>query len=30
VTEEDTILATVARRSYGRLLGTSGGVDISV
>jgi flagellar hook-length control protein FliK len=30
VTEEETIPATVAGRSYGRTLGTSGGVDIRV
>ena len=30
VTEEDTIPAAVAGRSYGRMLGSSGGVDIRV
>ena len=30
VTEEDTIPATIAGRSYGRTLGSQGGVDIRV
>ena len=30
VSEEDTVPAVVAGRSYGRMLGSSGGVDIRV
>ncbi|MBV8923809.1 MAG: flagellar hook-length control protein FliK [Bradyrhizobium sp.] len=30
ITEEDSVPAAVAGRSYGRMLGASGGVDISV
>ena len=30
ISEDDSVPATVARRSYGRMLGASGGVDISV